>query len=584
MSFRFPRASLLFALVLAAFLVSCDSGTESPPSHNDEPTPTQTVAELIDDNPDLGTFRAALQATDLGKTLTRRSPFSVFAPSDAAFDALLEAQDLTVADLLANDDLSEILAYHIVAAAISTPDLEAGDLFTTEQGGDLEARIDGGIVSLIGATNTVRVSGPPFDATNGVLLVVDGVLLPEGVVLEPKSSTVIGRVVSALEPTQPIEGALVSVVEAGATIMTDVDGMFDFGFAADSSGQPFTLEVTREGFETTSLDFEARLGEIVDLSDIAMTPLFVPFEVIEPLRASQATVDFAAGERVTFTAQFNMQVDWTLEIIGQESGAIKRIRGFSSELTESNASWLGGTTELPLFKGETVAATLLLDGAPLPDSPPVQVLVTTPRIYPGLVVADFEGGDEIEVFNPEFEFTDVGIRGAGDVNMVVPAQGDQYFLLRGRDSIVTNFFVGLVTILPPGGGTFEVPTNIAAELYFNCFLYGFGSPYTIAVVEVVVDGNGTGAYEEIGDTIIPLGGDVEFPNVGVLDYNGWRAYSEPADSFGAFGFGITDAQTQQIVAVRVVLLSDEEEQPTPPEPVGFGIDYITFTAGGPLEL
>jgi hypothetical protein len=48
--------------------------------------------------------------------------------------------------------------------------------------------------------------------------------------------------------------------------------------------------------------------------------------------------------------------------------------------------------------------------------------------------------------------------------------------------------------------------------------------------------------------------------------------------------GLTDEQTQQIVAVRVLLISDQSEQPTPPLEVEYGIDYITFTAGRPLQL
>ena len=145
---------------------------------------------------------------------------------------------------------------------------------------------------------------------------------------------------------------------------------------------------------------------------------------------------------------------------------------------------------------------------------------------------------------------------------------------------------GTVTVLPPpGAGTFAVPTTVADQLYLNAFLYNFGSAFTLPVLEVVVDANGTGRYEDGQDTIIPLGADVEFPNlVAGFGEPGWQLYAEPASSFGAFGSGLTDAQTQQIVAIRAVLISDANAQPTPPRQVDFGIDYITFTAGGPLEL
>ena len=306
---------------------------------------------------------------------------------------------------------------------------------------------------------------------------------------------------------------------------------------------------------------------------------FGDFFVVEPLAASQSEVDFAAGETVVFTADFNKQVNWVLEITGQTSGAVKRIQGFSNELTADNARWSGGTTELPFFKVEPVDVALLIIDEDA-DTLRTTVEVLAPRVYEGVVAADFEGDDDITVFDPEFELAEATVS-----DEIPAAQGDGFYLLRGTDAPQTNFFVGLAIILPPDGASvFDVPTNIAEELYLNFFLYGFGTPNTIAVVEVVVDGNGTGMYEEGQDIIVPLGGDVEFPNVGIVDFEGWEPYAEPASSFGQFGNGITDQQTQEIVAVRVVLISDAANQPTPPLQVEYGIDFISFTAGGPLEL
>lgn len=308
---------------------------------------------------------------------------------------------------------------------------------------------------------------------------------------------------------------------------------------------------------------------------------FGDFSLLDPLTVNRTSVDFAAGESASFAARFNKQSNWVLEIVGQESGAIKRIEGFSSELTAENANWQGSTTELPLFKDEPVTASLFFPDDAV-DTTRVELVVATPRTYPGSVIASFEGSDRLSVSNPEFEFDP----GFGISAEVPPAQGDGFYLMRGTDDVVVNnFFIGLITILPPAGANvFTVPTTIADELYLNAFLRGFGTPNTIAVIEVVVDGNGTGRYEANGDRIIPLGADVEFPNVGNIDFEGWQAYSEQASSFGKFGAGITDAQTQQIVAVRVVLISDANAQPSPPRQVEFGVDYLTFTAGGPLEL
>lgn len=324
----------------------------------------------------------------------------------------------------------------------------------------------------------------------------------------------------------------------------------------------------------------AGCDHVTDFDGPRLIDRFGDFALLDPIEASTDMVDFANGESVTFSGRFNKQVNWVVEITGQESGAVKRIQGFSAELTEDNARWLGGTTELPFFKTEAVEVALFVPEE-MSDTTRTMVEVLTPRVYEGNVVADFEGGNAIMVTDPEFEFDENGISAE-----VPPAQGDGFYLLRGTDDVVVNnFFIGLITITPSGGGTFDVPTTIADELYLNAFLYNFGTPNTIPVLEVVVDANGTGTFEDGQDTIIPLGGDVEFPNL--LDgfgEEGWQPYAEAASSFGQFGNGITDQQTQQIVAVRVVLISDAANQSTPPNQVDYGIDYITFTAGGPLEL
>ena len=71
----------------------------------------------------------------------------------------------------------------------------------------------------------------------------------------------------------------------------------------------------------------------------------------------------------------------------------------------------------------------------------------------------------------------------------------------------------------------------------------------------------------------------DFP-AGTTRYTaGWRAVGIPLSETA-----ITRAQAQEIVAVRVLLISDANAQPSPPLPVAFGIDYITFTAGAPLDL
>jgi len=301
---------------------------------------------------------------------------------------------------------------------------------------------------------------------------------------------------------------------------------------------------------------------------------FGDFALLDPIEASQDEVDFAAGETVTFEARFNKQVNWVIEIVGQESGAVKRIEDFSAELTAENTRWEGGTTELPLFKDEPVEARLFV---PEEDSDTTRVTlnVLTPREYPGNVAADFEEDPGSNIFVGNFEF-ELDLEATGRSDEVPPAQGDFFYLIRstGGPVVADPFFIGLVRINASitGQTYFPVPATVPENLFFNAFLYSFGSPNTIAVVQLAVDTNGTGAYEDGQDATFPI---IDQP----VDWEGWQAFSIPLSATE-----ITPAQTEEIVAVRVLLISDDNNQPSPPLPVDYGIDYITFTAGGPLEL
>ncbi len=297
---------------------------------------------------------------------------------------------------------------------------------------------------------------------------------------------------------------------------------------------------------------------------------FGEFELQESLSASRDSVDFAMGESVSFSARFNKPVNWTVEITGQESGAIKRVQGFSNELTEENARWVGGTTQLPLFRQEPVSAVLLVSDEDFVAPDTVRIGVLSERSYPGNVVTSFEDDDEAVATLRNFEFE---LDAASGPSMEVPAAaGETFYLLRGTDTVVDNFFVGLAEITSRSNdGYFMVPTNVPENLFFNAFLYNFGSSNTIAILDVVVDTNGNGTFEDGTDAIFGSG-DIR------LDEPGWSQFSQSIAEFG-----LTEAQTQQIVAVRLVLISDNNSQPDPREPVDFGVDYITFTAGGPLR-
>jgi hypothetical protein len=300
---------------------------------------------------------------------------------------------------------------------------------------------------------------------------------------------------------------------------------------------------------------------------------FGEFIVFDSLEVSTETVDFSAGETVVFTAQFNKNIDWVIEITGQESGAKKIIQGFNKDITASNATWSGNTTELPFFKTELCKVLFTVPEEPdFVDSAMVEI--TGLRSYPGTLFTDFEAepGQNIEVGNFEFELTP----NSGRKTDSLAAQGQTYYLLEGTDNVVSNFFVGLINInstIASGTTYAPLPTTVPEDLYFNCFIHSDGGPHGIAVIQFVFDSNNSGAFEDGVDQTFQLEGD--FP----LNWTGWRhIHHSMAD------VNMTQAQLEKLVTIRVLLISDKNAQPTPPLQVDFGIDYLTFTQGGPLEL
>ena len=130
---------------------------------------------------DFTTLTAALTAAGLVDTLKGPGPFTVFAPTDDAFAKLPAG---TVDTLLKDPkgDLTQILTYHVVPGKVMAADVVKldGQKVKTVQGGELTVGVDGDKVTLTDAAgNTVNVTTTDVEASNGVIHVIDGVLMPK---------------------------------------------------------------------------------------------------------------------------------------------------------------------------------------------------------------------------------------------------------------------------------------------------------------------------------------------------------------------------------------------------------------------
>ncbi|MBT8419080.1 MAG: fasciclin domain-containing protein [Silicimonas sp.] len=134
--------------------------------------------DIVDTAVSAGSFStlvAAVEAAGLVDTLKGEGPFTVFAPTDDAFAALPEG---TVENLLKpenKDQLTAILTYHVVPGKVMSGDLSDGMSATTVQGSDVMIDLDGGV--MVEEANVVTAD---IETSNGVIHVIDKVILPEG--------------------------------------------------------------------------------------------------------------------------------------------------------------------------------------------------------------------------------------------------------------------------------------------------------------------------------------------------------------------------------------------------------------------
>ncbi|HYO86978.1 MAG TPA: fasciclin domain-containing protein [Dermatophilaceae bacterium] len=129
---------------------------------------------------DFTTLATALKAAGLVETLKGPGPFTVFAPPDSAF-AKLPADTLPTLLKDPKGQLTKILTYHVVPGKVMAADVAglAGKKVKTVEGGEFTVNVEGGAVSLTDGTGKkVNVVKTDIVASNGVIHVLDGVLMP----------------------------------------------------------------------------------------------------------------------------------------------------------------------------------------------------------------------------------------------------------------------------------------------------------------------------------------------------------------------------------------------------------------------
>ncbi|OUU15283.1 MAG: hypothetical protein CBC05_10660 [Crocinitomicaceae bacterium TMED45] len=241
-----------------------------------------TVVDIVVNSEDHTLLEAAVIAAGLVEALSAEGPFTVFAPTDAAITALVEALEITAEDLLALPDLGEILQYHVVAGAAMSGDLTDGQEIETLLGENVTVTINADGVFI----NDAQVTAADIEAGNGVVHVIDAVLLPPA----PETNTVVDVIVNSEDHTL-LEAA---VIEAGLVEVLSSEGPFTVFAPTDSA-----ITVLVAALEITAEDLLAlpNLSEILKyhvVAGAAMSGDLTDGQEIETLLGSNVTVTINA--------------------------------------------------------------------------------------------------------------------------------------------------------------------------------------------------------------------------------------------------------------------------------------------------
>jgi len=178
------RWILILAAVASLSLVAaaCGGDDETPaPAGQDAgaaDTMDQTITDVVAGNEDFSTLLAAVGAAGLGDTLAGEGPFTVFAPTDEAFAALPEGTLESLLKAENKDQLAGILTYHVLSGKVLAADVASGEV-TTVNGETFSISVqDDGVFIADGAGNTAQVITTDIETSNGVIHVIDSVLLP----------------------------------------------------------------------------------------------------------------------------------------------------------------------------------------------------------------------------------------------------------------------------------------------------------------------------------------------------------------------------------------------------------------------
>jgi transforming growth factor-beta-induced protein len=281
-SFRKYLSMSALALATMVLISSCNKDDDDPAP---EPKTSQSIVEIATTTDDFSTLVEALTKANLVTALQADGPFTVFAPTNQAFENLFTKLGVNGIDDLSAEALTPILLYHVVAADAKSSSLTTSYVETlnatapSNKSVSLFVEVDNGV--MLNGMSTVSTAD--VDASNGVIHIIDEVLLPPTVVDFAISNPNFSILVEA-------------VAKAGLVDALSADG-------------PFTIFApTNDAFE--ALFAELNVSGVADLSAEALTPILLYHVVSGNVTSSMVSTGMVP----------TLNTDASLDIMASEAG------------------------------------------------------------------------------------------------------------------------------------------------------------------------------------------------------------------------------------------------------------------------
>ncbi len=263
------KTTVFLLFVSFGLFISCDDDDDTPVT-----TPQNSIVELATANSNLSILVQALQKANLVSALQADGPFTVFAPTNDAFQALLDSKaEWSSLDDIPVDVLTGVLQYHVVQGKALAESLSDGQNLSTLSGGTVSVDLSSGIKFSTGAGQSVSADVVNIQATNGVIHTVKEVFLPgkiQDIVDLGVSTPDLSTLVAALQKTN-----LVAALQADGPFTVFAPTNAAFQTLLDSNMSWNSLDDIPVDVLTNVLLFHVISGKVEsgDLSDTYVNTL-----------------------------------------------------------------------------------------------------------------------------------------------------------------------------------------------------------------------------------------------------------------------------------------------------------------------